>query len=517
MEGIRLSASNGDKHGDRSLGLRQRICRRDFLNATLLASGSALLGSLTPAELLAQGNQVWGGYTGEGDYKDANGNSEEVMRQGHAIRDGAFDKLPEDVIDRGELFDCVVVGGGISGLSAALFFKNQERSRRSCLVLENHPIFGGEARRNEFIVDGHLLNGPQGSNLFGPPIVGSAIDQFFEAIGFDWRSFQYQSWQGPSPEMHLSRTSYQGFFYMPPNFGFYCGGKFGHQRGTWVTDPWGKKLEGTSFPLEMRSELLKWREREQSDKDETPRYKYEGDEVSRYLDSMTREEYLIKHEGLSRDTIRTFLAPIMAQGNGLGHDAISAFAPYAYGPSGGDGPESLLSWPGGNAGMARHIVKTLIPDSIEGARSLEGVSRGRVNFQALDRSENSVRIRLRSTVVRVQHEREPEKSNFVWVLYTQGGKTYRLKARSVVMASGAWITKHVVRDLTPEYHGAFGQFYRSACVSWQMSLSATGDFFTNWAFLAGGGLTDLVIGRRCGRMAISRPMTRPLAQIPRPS
>ena len=477
-----MAASESDRHGDRSLGLKQRICRRDFLNATLLASGSALLGSLTPSELLAQGNQVWGGYTGEGDYKDANGNTEEVMRQGHGIRDGAFDKLPADLIDKDDLFDCVVVGGGISGLSAALFFKNQERSRRTCLVLENHSIFGGEARRNEFIVDGHLLNGPQGSNLLGPPIVGSAIDQFFEAIGFDWRSFQYQSWQGPSPEMHLSRTSYQGFFYMPPNFGFYCGGKFGQLSGTWVTDPWGKKLEGTSFPPQMRSELLKWREREHSDADERPRYKYEGDDVSRYLDSMTREEYLVKHGGLSRDTIRTFLAPIMAQGNGLGHDAISAFAPHAYGPSGGDGPESLLSWPGGNAGMARHIVKTLIPDSIEGPPTLEGVSRGRVNFQSLDRRENSVRIRLRSTVVRVEHDGEPEKSSFVWVTYTQAGKTYRVRARSVVMASGAWITKHVVRDLTPEYHEALGQFYRSACVVANVAVR-------NWRFLYKLGLS----------------------------
>jgi spermidine dehydrogenase len=305
--------------------------------------------------------------------------------------------------------------------------------------------------------------------------VGSAIGQFFDAIGFDWRSFEYQSWQGPSPEMHLSRTSYQGFFYMPPNFGFYFGTKFGQQRGAWVTDPWGKSLNGTPFSSQMRSELLKWRERENSTSEVSP-YKYEGDEESRYLDSMTREEYLIKHEGLSRDTIRTFLAPIMAQGNGLGHDAISAFAPYAYGPSGGEGPESLLSWPGGNAGMARHIVKTLIPESIEGPRNLEAVSRGRVSFQALDRPENSVRIRLRSTVVRVEHEREPQKSNFVWVTYTQGGKAYRVKARSVVMAGGAWITKRVVRDLTAEYHEALGQFYRSACLVANVAVR-------NWRFL----------------------------------
>jgi spermidine dehydrogenase len=470
-----MSASTPDKRGDFALGLHQQICRRDFLNATLLASGTALLGSQTPAQLFIENSAVWGGYTGVGDYRDANGNTEEVMLQGHAIRDGASDKPPAYSIDTKEFFDCIVVGGGISGLSAALFFKNQERSGRTCLVIDNHPIFGGEAKRNEFIVDGHLLNGPQGSNLLGPPIVGSAIGQFFDAIGLDWRSFEYQVWQGPSPEIHLSRTSYQGFFFMPPNFGFYFGARFGHQPGIWVTDPWGRNLEGTPFSAEMRSELLKWRQRENSAREDKP-YKYEGDEGSRYLDSMTREEYLIKHEGLSRDTIRTFLAPIMAQGNGLGHDAISAFAPYAYGPSGGDGPESLLSWPGGNAGMARHIVKTLIPDSIQGPSTLQGVSRGRVNFDALDRPENSVRLRLRCTVIQVEHEREPEKSDFVWVTYTQAGATYRLKARSVVMAGGGWTTKHVVRDLTPEYHDAFSQFYRSACLVANVAVR-------NWRFL----------------------------------
>src|SRR5215831_17142525 len=112
------------QHGDAALGLNARICRRDFLNATLLASGNALLSSLAPNQLLAQ-PPSWGGYSGVGDYAGANGNTEDVMLGGHAVRDGAFRAPASSAFDTGEVYDLVIVGGGISGLAAALFFKDK--------------------------------------------------------------------------------------------------------------------------------------------------------------------------------------------------------------------------------------------------------------------------------------------------------------------------------------------------------------------------------------------------------
>jgi len=50
----------------------------------LLGSGNLLLGEMTPLELLGKQNEIWGGYTGEGDYRDANGNTEEVMLRAHS-------------------------------------------------------------------------------------------------------------------------------------------------------------------------------------------------------------------------------------------------------------------------------------------------------------------------------------------------------------------------------------------------------------------------------------------------
>jgi spermidine dehydrogenase len=100
------------------------ITRRDFLGSALLASGSALLGGINPAELLAQ-NDDFTGYGGVGDYSNANGNTLDVLEAGHAIRDHVYDPLPKNIIDTGEIYDCIIIGGGISGLAAALFFQRR--------------------------------------------------------------------------------------------------------------------------------------------------------------------------------------------------------------------------------------------------------------------------------------------------------------------------------------------------------------------------------------------------------
>src|SRR6202050_2744887 len=163
------------------------MTRRDYLNSTLLASGSLLLGGATPMDLLAKDD--WDGYGGVGDYASSNGNTLQVIADAHRmIRDHRFD--PATVIDTGEEFDCVVVGGGISGLAAALFFNRSGKGSRSagtCLVIDNHPLLRGRAKPNEFMGDGHRLMAPQGSAACFPPLAGSFLAQFYESAGIDWR------------------------------------------------------------------------------------------------------------------------------------------------------------------------------------------------------------------------------------------------------------------------------------------------------------------------------------------
>jgi spermidine dehydrogenase len=458
-----MASSSGDGQSDRALGMDQKIRRRDFLNSTLLASGSALLGSLSPRQLLAR--EEWTGYGGVGDYANSNGNTFEVMTAGHQIRNRVFNSLPADTIDTGEVFDCVIVGGGISGLAAALFL-TKYAPRLTSLVLEDHPIFGGEAKRNEFIVDGQRIMGPQGSDHFSVPYPYSFIARFYDLIGLNWREFKYQTWSGPSPELPLG-TSFED---MQSPYGFYFGAKFGRKPGMWLIDPWKKKLEGAPIPASTRAELLKYREER---KGGLP-FDYPGDEKSRRLDSMTIKQYLMETYGLSSETVETFMAD-EGGGFGAGPDGLSAYCIYAF-----DAERPLNhqthSFPGGNAGIGRQIVKTLIPQSIPGPRTLEAVCRNKINFAALDRPGQPARIRLDSTVVWVKHEGNPATSSILTVAYTRGGNVYRVKARSAVMAGGCWTSKHIVRDLADLQRQAYDQFFRSPCLMANVALR-------NWRFL----------------------------------
>ena len=472
-----MSASEGNDRYDKALGMNQRICRRDFLNSTLLASGSLLLEPLTPQQLLARDD--WTGYGGVGDYSASNGNTWEVMTAGHQLRDHVFDSPPEDAIDRGELFDCIIVGGGISGLAAALFLQKKAGRQPRCLVLENHPIFGGEAKRNEFIVDGKRLMAPQGSDHFQVPYPHSFTANFYDSIGLDCGEFQYQTWGSSSSEIPLGVS----FEDAKGPMGFYFGAKFGQRPGMWLIDPWGKKFKGAPIADSTRAELLNYAEGRKGRRG-LP-FDYPGDEKSRKLDSMTIEEHLMQEYGLSRETIRTFFLE-EGSGHGAGPDVLSAYVPYSWGA---ESPESihpneqLLSFPGGNAGMARLLVKTLIPQSISGPRSLSAVCRNRVNFSALDREGQTTRIRLGATVVGVEHEGDPRTSGFVRVTYTRQGKVYRLKARSVVMAGGSWTTKYAVRDLPSAQRAAYEQFYRSTCLMANVAVR-------NWRFLYKLGISS---------------------------
>ncbi len=67
------------------------------------------------------------------------------------------------------MYDLIVVGGGISGLSAAHFFRERAGKSARILILENHDDFGGHAKRNEFHLGGRLqlLNG--GTMLIDSP------------------------------------------------------------------------------------------------------------------------------------------------------------------------------------------------------------------------------------------------------------------------------------------------------------------------------------------------------------
>ncbi|MFL5501596.1 MAG: NAD(P)-binding protein [Gemmatimonadaceae bacterium] len=483
--------------------MNEPISRRDFVNGTLLAGAGLLIGNRLPSDERDPA-VAFNGYGGVGDYRASNGNTWDVLSAGHAMRDGLFERRVASATDTGEIFDMVSVGGGISGLAAAVFFQKNKGGR--CLVIDNHPIFGGEAKRNEFRVNGQSVFAHQGSAIFLVPQKGGYTDSFYNMIGMDRSAFNYQTWRGPSPEMPLAHSPYD----TPKNYGFYFGPQFGTRPGVWLMDPWGRNLEGAPLSETAKAELLRWRKVD----DRGPQPQTDGDAVARQLDSITLEDHLIARHHISRETVRKFLSPIEGGGYGLGPDVLSAYCDYAIElqfPGDGDDALGDQMFPDGNTGFARLMVKTLIPDVFAGPRTVDAVWQNRVNFSALDRAGQPTRIRLNSTVVRVEHAGDPARAPHVVVTYAKGDKLYKLRARSVVMAGGSWTTKHVVADLPAAHREAYAQFYRSPCLMANIAVR-------DWRFLykmgiSGcrwfGGLGDYLSVRRMATVGKMSPTFGP--------
>jgi spermidine dehydrogenase len=470
MDGRRHPAAHD--HQDDRLGLNETISRRDFLNGVLLTGAGLLLHNQAPT---ISPEDAFNGYGGIGDYAYSNGNTWEVLSAGHAMRDGAFEKHIASATDTGEIYDLVAVGGGISGLAAAVFFQKYKHGR--CLVIDNHPIFGGEAKRNEFLVDGQCLTAHQGSAIFLVPKKGGYTSQFYDMIGMDRSSFDYQTWRGPLPEMPLAHSPYES----PRNYGFYFTSQFAGGPGMWIMDPWRRQLEGAPISATERAELLRWG----TNRVPFPGPQTEGDAISRHLDSITLEDHLIARYNISRETVRKFLSPVEGGGYGLGPDVLSAYCNYAIEnqfPEDGDDTLGDQMFPDGNGGFARLMVKTLIPDAFAGPRTVDAVWQNRVNFRALDRVGQSTRIRLNSTVVRVEHAGDPSSAPHVVVTYAKGNRLYKVRARRVVMAGGSWTTKHIVHDLPASHREAYAQFYRSPCLMANIAVR-------NWRFLYKMGMS----------------------------
>ena len=150
------------------------ITRRDFVGGSLVGAGAALLNLASPAAIKTAAAQTspmpmtglgpdWTGPGGIGDYARSNGNTHEVVNAAHAgIRNQQWDRALRSAIDTGETPDVVIVGCGMAGLSACWAYR-KERPNAQVLMLDQHPIFGGEAKQNEFDVDGYHLTAPQGA------------------------------------------------------------------------------------------------------------------------------------------------------------------------------------------------------------------------------------------------------------------------------------------------------------------------------------------------------------------
>src|SRR5271165_5543148 len=187
-------SSEMKKERDLALGMGAKITRRDFLNGVALTVGAAVVPGIVPAEMWAaaaadlQVQDVSGYYPpARAGLRGDHPGSFEPM---HRVRDGAFwDDAPK-AVDTGETYDLVIVGGGISGLAAAHYFRQAAGDKARVLILENHDDFGGHAKRNEFRTGGRTILGFGGTYSIESPAPYSPVAKaLIEELGIDVPSY----------------------------------------------------------------------------------------------------------------------------------------------------------------------------------------------------------------------------------------------------------------------------------------------------------------------------------------
>jgi spermidine dehydrogenase len=463
---------------------RLKITRRDFLNGVAL--GVAAGSSLSPLELLAQGAATSASYPpGLMGLRGSHIGSFEIA---HAVAMGGakFGK-PDKQTD--DTYDLVVVGGGISGLAAAFLYQQQHGGGKRVLVLDNHDDFGGHAKRNEFQVDGQRLISYGGSQtLESPGSYSRESASLIRDIGIDPNRFyeyfdqDYSRRKDLWPAIYFSREAYGEDLTLPNVMGDFRGG----------ADPATYQDALARYPLSEESKvslmaLL------QSDED--------------YLAGMSRKDkielmrsisyidFLRDHVGVTEE-VATIMRDRINGYWGFGLDALSALEgwrleqPGTYNLGLGDEKDSVFSsdepyifhFPDGNAGVARALVRSLVPGALAGD-SMEDLTTGMVDYSVLDQSRNDTRVRLDATAVDVRHT--PDQKH-VDVTYIRKGKPELVRGRHVIMACYNAVIPHIVPETPPPQRDAIAEAQKTPLVYINIAVR-------NWQAMAELGCDSIYV------------------------
>ncbi len=452
--------SNEQHSSDRDLGMDRPITRRDFLNGVAIGVGAALgadlarLGPGAEAMLLAAGfAQDQPGYD-PARLTGMRGSHDGSYDASHALRDGRFWQTAGQPIDTREAYDLVVVGGGISGLAAAYFYRAKAGRSARILILDNHDDFGGHAKRNEFRPGGKLWIANGGTAGIDSPFPYSEQARgLMAAIGIDPVRLAAEASNAADRSVFEGLRS--SYFFDKETFGadrLVVGtpsvGR-GRGRGAPPATAWREFLAKTPLAPEVQQDIVR----------------LETTSVD-YMPGLSNDE---KKDRLSRVSYKDFLLNIVKVHPGvvpfyqtrthglygIGIDAVGALECWAYHYPGFDGmnldskatgrmsftargdatpkPPYNFHFPDGNASVARLLVRALLPDALPGTTAEDSVL-GRVDYAKLDASTSPLRIRLSSTAVRVRHDPPSGSASQVEVAYAREKKVYTVRAKGVVLA-----------------------------------------------------------------------------------
>jgi spermidine dehydrogenase len=438
------------------------ITRRDFLNGAALAIGAGL----TPmAQLNAQTSALPEHYppalTGmRGQYDGA-------AAVGHDLRDRKSFPLGSTPID--ERYDLVVVGGGISGLAAAWFYRRADRNAR-ILVIDNHDDFGGHAKRNEFHIDGRLIIGYGGSESMQSPkaMYSDVAKGLIKELGVDITRFETAFERTLYPSLGLSR----GVFFPREAFGRDAL-VTGDPTAT-VADDLGKSLLNArplrefiaQFPLSAASKAQLVGLYEQTKDPLAGKTRRQKSEI---LEQTSYRDYLIEICKCSKEVADCF------QGRtrdffALGCDAVAASDARDAGYPGFAGlalpavvsPERaepyIYHFPDGNASLARLLVRALIPAAAPGT-TMDDVVLAPFDYRKLDVDGAPTRIRLDSTCVNVRNA-----GDGVELAYMRNGKLHRVAAEHAVLACFHSVIPYIMPELPWAQREALAQNVKAPLV-----------------------------------------------------
>jgi spermidine dehydrogenase len=422
------------KKSDIELGMNADITRRDFINGVMATVGASLLPANSNARDI--GAQDLTGY-----YPPALTG----LRGSHA---GSFESAHQAVrgetwkaTDTGEKYDLVVVGGGISGLSAAYFYRQAAGENARILILDNHDDFGGHAKRNEFTINDRLMIGYGGTmSLESPGGYPAVAKKLIRELGVDTQRF-YTAYD---QDLYGSLGLQGGTFFDKETFGadYLAVGDLSRP----------SVLESVPMSPEGKAQLA----RLIADDRDYLKGMSAADRLA-LLNSIDYLTYLEKYAGANDEVLR--FAQSLPRGLwAIGGDALPAAVAWSGGHPGfadmdlgfdaylGEDREPFIfHFPDGNASIARLLVRSMIP-AVASGDDMEDIVTARFDYAKLDDPNSSVRIRLNSTAVRVRHT-DGKTQGDVRVTYVRDGAARSVTAGKVVMAGYHAMIPHLCPEM----------------------------------------------------------------------